>query len=862
MKCQDVNKVNFFRKKWYGGLGMKSLKQRFENLSLPKILKGIACILSSIYLTFYVDQYTLNTIWTRLFIFGCILIVCGIFLRVMCKVFKFAPSMKNVLLTIVTVVLILVGYRDVFFPTAQETYITLISETEGEICLCDVVVDGVNIPVAQVEVVDNLGWMYREQYDNFMIWPEEDGIKNQLTMRFRAEEVHLGFPFTPYAGSVTIRSSIGEDGTWDLRCPERSEGEPVEYADFPLDCRRTYSPLEILLYSAGIIPLVSFFCFPILCTLGLAWRKSLRIWAGFLRFLKKKWQNLNKMLRMVKSFLLSKLSYLRRFLLLKKKPLSKIKSCKVFMRRLLLTSFTMNTALDSVYGVFILALSCVVAFGDKISVYESPYFFPAKLEDFLQVAFCFVIFFIVGNIFLTVAKYFVLPLNSIPVKRRWWGAAFLLLVFLWMPYLLVYYPGILTPDSFTSLLQAKDISILYNHIPIAYTLMVASFTAIGWSVGDANFGVFLFSLSQYLTMAGVLSYLAYWVRMKMENKVVSWIVLLYFGLNPVVGLYSITMWKDVLFSAWIVLLCIFLSDTALEEGKKLGTKKGLMKLSILFMLVSFGRNNGIYVVVICWLTLLILFRIIRKKMLIAGGVTILVILLVQGPVYTALGIDQAGFAESVGIPIQQISYTVINDQPLCEEDAVFLEKIIPLKTIKENYSPVSADNIKFNSEFNTAFFEENKKEFVKLYFRLLPEHLGSYVRAYLLSTSGFWKIENINWIVAEDIHKNDMGIYNVDYLNQFFHIDLKKDISNLLTLLGRSPITNVGIMVWLVFFYVIVCFKQKQSWKAFLVLPLICCWITLMVATPVFTQFRYVYFYHLMLPIVCCMFFVKRENVS
>lgn len=485
-----------------------------------------------------------------------------------------------------------------------------------------------------------------------------------------------------------------------------------------------------------------------------------------------------------------------------------------------------------------------------------------KLEDFLQVAFWFVVFFTVGNLFLAVVKYFALPLSSVSVKKRWWGVAFLLLFFLWMPYLLVYYPGILTPDSFTSLLQAKDISILYNHIPIAYTLMVAFFTAIGWSVGDANFGVFLFSLAQYLTMAGVLSYLAYWIRMKMGNKVVSWIVLLFFGLNPVVGLYSITMWKDVLFSAWIVLLCIFLFDAALEEGKKLETQNGLMKLSVLFMLVSFGRNNGIYVVVICWLILLIFFRCVRKKILIAGGGTILVILLIQGPVYTALEIDQAGFAESVGIPIQQISYTVINDQPLCEEDAVFLEKIIPLKTIEKNYSPISADNIKFNSEFNTSFFEENKKEFVKLYFRLLPEHLGSYVRAYLLSTSGFWKIENINWMVAEEIHKNDMGIYNVDYLNQFFHIDLKEDISNLLTLLGRSPITNVGIMVWLVFFYVIVCFKQKQAWKAFLVLPLICCWITLMVATPVFTQFRYVYFYHLMLPIVCCMFFVKREDVS
>ncbi len=176
--------------------------------------------------------------------------------------------------------------------------------------------------------MENSGWLYREEYDNFMIWPEEDGVENRLTMRFIAKEVHLGFPFTPYAGSVTIVSSVGEKVTWSLHCSEREEGELVEYADFPMDCHRVYSPLEFLMYSAGSLLIICFFCLIILYAVGFTWRK----WGD-----------------------------------------------KTFSVLGAQTEFD-NT---KTVGVFALALSCVVAFGDKINVYESPYFFPVKLEDFL-----------------------------------------------------------------------------------------------------------------------------------------------------------------------------------------------------------------------------------------------------------------------------------------------------------------------------------------------------------------------------------------------------------------------------------------------------------------------------------------------
>ncbi len=165
-----------------------------------------------------------------------------------------------------------------YFSRLSGIYISLTAETAGEICLCDVVVDGENIPVAEACVVENSGWLYREQWDNFMIWPEEDGIENRLTLHFWANEVHLGFSYTPYAGGVTITSSTEKDGgTWDLHCPEWKEGDAVQYADFSFDSHYTYSSLALLLYGTGLLPLISLVCLILFYAADLVWKKSLLI---------------------------------------------------------------------------------------------------------------------------------------------------------------------------------------------------------------------------------------------------------------------------------------------------------------------------------------------------------------------------------------------------------------------------------------------------------------------------------------------------------------------------------------------------------------------------------------------------------
>ena len=255
-------------------LNMGVFKKLFSGLTRSKLLIILACVFSSLFITAYVNFYVLDSFWLCLPVFVCILAVFGVLSYTAGRLFKAALRPKTLLLSMAVAILVLAGYKDIFFPSKQKVDFSLVAETAGEICLYKVMVDGESVPVGQAEVVENSGWLHREQWDNFMIWPEADGVENRLTMRFFAEEVHFGFPYTPYAGSVTIESSTGESGTWDLSCPEWTEGEEVKYADFSFDCHRVYSLLELLLYSLSNLSIIVFLCSYFLCAVDLILRNS------------------------------------------------------------------------------------------------------------------------------------------------------------------------------------------------------------------------------------------------------------------------------------------------------------------------------------------------------------------------------------------------------------------------------------------------------------------------------------------------------------------------------------------------------------------------------------------------------------
>lgn len=128
------------------------LKKLSAGLVSPKAMRVLACIFSSLYLTVYAELYVLDSAWQSLVVFGGSLVLFGILSCVIGRFFRRTLRPASVLLSIAAAALILARCKNIYFP--PDMYISLTAETAGEICLCDVVMDGENIPVGRVEVVE------------------------------------------------------------------------------------------------------------------------------------------------------------------------------------------------------------------------------------------------------------------------------------------------------------------------------------------------------------------------------------------------------------------------------------------------------------------------------------------------------------------------------------------------------------------------------------------------------------------------------------------------------------------------------------------------------------------------------------
>lgn len=433
------------------------------------------------------------------------------------------------------------------------------------------------------------------------------------------------------------------------------------------------------------------------------------------------------------------------------------------------------------------------------------------------------------------------------------------LLICWLPYYLTYFPANLSADSLSSIRQALDIVPLYNHHPVCYTLFLKLFIRIGMLFGDVTTGVGLAMFVQMTVMAFVLGYFLWWSYRKGIPKWLFVCFVLFFAINPVIGIYAMTMWKDVLFSGWILLLCLFLLDTVDSNGACLFQKKGYVTLAFLSFLVCFGRNNGIFIVVLSFIVLCIVFRSKWKKCLPIMLGIILTVEIIQGPLYGALHIENSGFAESVAIPIQQIGYTVWSGATLTNEKSDELSKIVSPETIKKYYDPKLVDALKFNKEFHAEYLNENKGAFLRLWLSLLPSHFGDYVTGYLLQTSGYWNPGTSYRVCRYGVIPNEFGVQGKNMTTKNFYQLMLPEKIQAVPVVGN--IYNIGYMVWLCIFVCFMLVSKGKGRRILCLCPLLALWGTMMIAAPLYCDFRYMYAFHLAIPLMVVLLY-KKELTS
>ncbi len=424
---------------------------------------------------------------------------------------------------------------------------------------------------------------------------------------------------------------------------------------------------------------------------------------------------------------------------------------------------------------------------------------------------------------------------------------FLLCMICWLPYFLYQYPGIMTPDSINQFEQVLGVIPYSNHHPWVHTLLMKLLYTLGFQItGSMLIGMSFYTFFQMCALSFSVSYLIGTLKLYRIKPWICMAITLFYALVPYHGVYSVTVWKDILFAAAVL---IFSSSLL-----RLLCRRTAMELSLFLisgLMLCLFRSNGWYAFLLCLPFLLFHFRKSKRMMFPAVFGIFLGALIVKYPVMNAFQVTQPDLVESLSIPIQQVSAVLCNDRPLAPQELEQIQQVVDLTYIKELYDPYFADNIK---ELVRAGHQEylvaHKGEFLKLWLTLGLRYPGDYLTAYIHQTYGYWYPDSFYLVAeAEGVSATSLGVSHTPLIRGPLVIKAKEiaiKLGGMLPLYGT--LWSMGVIGWILIFCIGNTLVRREKKKLILYLPSIALLLTVLIATPVATEFRYVYFMVLSFP--------------
>jgi len=429
---------------------------------------------------------------------------------------------------------------------------------------------------------------------------------------------------------------------------------------------------------------------------------------------------------------------------------------------------------------------------------------------------------------------------------------FIIIFIIWGLYFLKDYPGNMSQDSEWQFYQAVGIKAFNNHHPIAHTLLIKLIYEIGMSLfGNMNSSIALYSLTQMLIMDAIACYFIYTSFKLKINLKFCIIATLFYALAPYNIKYSYVMWKDVLFAGFIFTFVItlwrlieYFKTTNAEK-----VKKPIFEYIMLFFSgvgICLFRSNGIYIHIITLIVVICYFWKKWRPIIYVPIASLIVSLIILGPVYNSMNIEKEDILETIGVPIQHIARVIKDEKPLTADEQELISKVADIDDISEKYSPKIVDPIKnlIRNNETAEYISEHKLEYLNLWISLLFKYPNSYLFAQIDQTYGYYYPKVNNWVYWNSIINRS----NLDYEpDPKISEDgtLAELMNDYITMFDDVPIfgtlRSIGSFTWLIIAcFGLICLKNLK-YEKIIFTPILALLLTLMIAAPVYAEFRYVY---------------------
>lgn len=414
-------------------------------------------------------------------------------------------------------------------------------------------------------------------------------------------------------------------------------------------------------------------------------------------------------------------------------------------------------------------------------------------------------------------------------RKKYFCLTWLVIFILWLPCYVSYYPGILSYDIYNQTPQALGVIAYTQHHPPLHTFFWQICISIGINININP--LVIYSVAQMLILSYSFSAM---IKLLFQHKTDVRVILLsviFVALNPIFALFSFIPTKDVLSGAFLILAII--RGIQLKYGKR-----STELLFVIDVLLSCLLRHNVFYAFLLTLILLVVIGLIKYKRTISLlCISLVICVLVNGPLFKYLEIEKNNIQESLSIPLQQISTSVVRHiNEFSSSDKEEINEFINTDDIMLHYNPRFADPIK--GRLDVDAYRKNKKDFWKLWIKMFCNHPTDFIDAFLTQNIGFWyqdadipdKIYGAKYIETHSMiypildfdfeRENLLPSVNLFY-EKFSNYDIQPSISFI------PDIFSLSLPFWLVLFSFFKCLLKKQKmWIA--LVPLLFLWLTLM----------------------------------
>ncbi len=442
---------------------------------------------------------------------------------------------------------------------------------------------------------------------------------------------------------------------------------------------------------------------------------------------------------------------------------------------------------------------------------------------------------------------------KVPARRIFWLCFAGLSVLFILTQMLCCRPAVLTADSLEQL-QMIDSGSYTDHHPFYHTQFIRLFySPVLAMTGDRDFAIMIYASAQAIMMAAIFAYaIVTLYQLRLNKKIIIGVGLI-FALLPCHLVFSFTVWKDVLFGGGILLFSVAIYRILNNIGKNSVLNYVFATLGALS--ICLFRGNGFYVFALVLPIFILMYRRTQLRLLavLCGVLVVSFGLKMLVPVF---GVVPGEPSEAFSIPLQQIVRVIVDDGNLTDEQIKKIEEIAPLNDFKTKYLEYISDPVKnvLRNAKKEEYLAAHKKEYLKLWLSIGINNSSSYLNAWVDQTRGYWNGGYYYWNITL---QNDL---DPDREVGFFEGLLGGSIEFFNKIGPFRIFLCIGLYVWILIITLYLSTVRKDKNLAFICVAPLGVIATLIVATPVFSEFRYAYSIFCFIPFALPLLFIKKPK--